>query len=297
MLLVEPDFYKRFHCTAEKCSHSCCIGWEIDIDGDSLAYYAGLEGGLAREIQKNIRLKPEPHFLLDERERCPFLQRDGLCRLICEIGEEALCDICREHPRFYHFFENRTERGLGLCCEEAARLLLEGEKPLGFIGFGEPDAPGPALLLRERVYAVLRDGSFPLFRRMRFAANLCGTDFKLPDMAVWAGFYMGLERLDGAWTECLGLLLKRGRELDLETALNKMRYERLAEYFVFRHFAAEDEGRCAAALCFCFLSVCFICALDVLEGERQEHVRLYSSEIEYSDENIGLILDEIDRRA
>lgn len=296
MLLMEPDFYKRFHCTAEKCSHSCCIGWEIDIDGDSLAYYAGLEGELAREIQKNIRLKPEPHFVLDERERCPFLQRDGLCRLICEIGEEALCDICREHPRFYQFFNNRTERGLGLCCEEAARLLLEGEGALRFKTYGEPDEPEKLLLLREKVYAALRDGTISLYRRMRSAANLCGTDFKLPDMASWAGFYQGLERLDGAWTECLGLLLKRGQELDLETALNKMRYERLAEYFVFRHFAAEDEGRCAAALCFCFLSVCFICALDMLEGESLEHVRLYSSEIEYSDENIGLILDEIDRR-
>lgn len=296
MFYVEPDFYKSFKCQAEKCAHSCCVGWEIDIDEESLAYYSGLEGALAREIKESICREPEPHFILDEGERCPFLRQDGLCRLICEIGEEALCDICREHPRFYHFFENRTERGLGLCCGEAARLLLEGDGPLGFQTYGEPDEPGPVLLLRERIYAALRDGSQPLYQRMRSAAALCGTEFKMPDMVSWAGFYMGLERLDGAWTECLGLLLEKGPEAELKTALDKMRYERLAEYFVFRHFSAWDMEHWGAALRFCFLSVCFICALDALEGESGEHARLYSSEIEYSDENIGLILDEIDRR-
>ena len=34
MVYAEPDFYGKFKCTAEKCRHSCCIGWEIDIDDD-----------------------------------------------------------------------------------------------------------------------------------------------------------------------------------------------------------------------------------------------------------------------
>ena len=35
MVYAEPDFYGKFKCTAEKCRHSCCIGWEIDIDKKS----------------------------------------------------------------------------------------------------------------------------------------------------------------------------------------------------------------------------------------------------------------------
>ena len=32
MKLYAPEYYKQFQCIADKCTHSCCIGWEIDID-------------------------------------------------------------------------------------------------------------------------------------------------------------------------------------------------------------------------------------------------------------------------
>ena len=34
MRIIAPDYYREFHCIADKCRHSCCIGWEIDIDAD-----------------------------------------------------------------------------------------------------------------------------------------------------------------------------------------------------------------------------------------------------------------------
>ena len=37
MIFRTPDFYRDFHCIADRCSDSCCIGWEIDIDPDTLA--------------------------------------------------------------------------------------------------------------------------------------------------------------------------------------------------------------------------------------------------------------------
>ena len=123
MKTVRPDFYDDFKCIADKCRHSCCIGWEIDIDSDSYEYYMGIEGKLGEDLRKNISADSEPHFCLCENERCPFLECNGLCRLINELGEESLCDICAEHPRFYNYFDDREEMGLGLSCEEVARLL------------------------------------------------------------------------------------------------------------------------------------------------------------------------------
>ena len=46
MILRVPSYYKTFQCIADKCEHSCCIGWEIDIDEDSYDYYMGIEGAL-----------------------------------------------------------------------------------------------------------------------------------------------------------------------------------------------------------------------------------------------------------
>ena len=38
MKLIAPDYYNKFSCIADKCRHSCCVGWEIDIDENTNEY-------------------------------------------------------------------------------------------------------------------------------------------------------------------------------------------------------------------------------------------------------------------
>ena len=51
MILRVPSYYKTFQCIADKCEHSCCIGWEIDIDEDSYDYYMGIEGAFGERLK------------------------------------------------------------------------------------------------------------------------------------------------------------------------------------------------------------------------------------------------------
>lgn len=44
-----------------------------------------------------------------------------------------LCEICREHPRFYARYGDFYDMGEGLCCEEAASLLFLNTSPLKLI--------------------------------------------------------------------------------------------------------------------------------------------------------------------
>lgn len=37
-----PSYYKDFRCIASDCTENCCIGWEIDVDEQTLAYYKSL---------------------------------------------------------------------------------------------------------------------------------------------------------------------------------------------------------------------------------------------------------------
>ena len=37
--IVMPDYSIGFQCIAGKCRHSCCVGWEIDIDDDTYEMY------------------------------------------------------------------------------------------------------------------------------------------------------------------------------------------------------------------------------------------------------------------
>ena len=265
----------------------CGLILEIDVDEDSLEYYQSIPGELGEELRRQIALEPSPHFRLSPDERCPFLRPDGLCRLIVQLGEDSLCDICALHPRFFNDYPGRTEMGLGLCCEEAARLLTEGEGPLRFLAQsdGEGDeAPTPLLKLREKIFALLADETQTLTARMDSALGLLGQ--RLPDFdgEATAAFFLTLERMDEAWT---ALLKKLEPALKLEPRLSLPRYARLAAYLVYRHFAAaEAESEAAKRLQFCFHAVRLVCALEPYSPDA---LRLFSAEIEYSDENVEKI--------
>ena len=151
MKIIAPDYYADFRCIAGACRHTCCAGWEVDIDGESLARYRA-DGEIAPYIDET----DAPHFRLTDGERCPFLNKENLCELILRRGEDILCQICRDHPRFRNYWTDRTEIGLGLVCEEAARLILSRPEPMQLVelsddGCGETAPEDEAWLLDLRV--------------------------------------------------------------------------------------------------------------------------------------------------
>lgn len=185
----KPGYYDRFRCKASDCSENCCVGWEIDIDEVTANQYRQMTGELGRRLRDMIEW-PEreeqhaeemeeeqpPHFIL-QGERCPFLEKDNLCEIIRELGEENLCEICREHPRYYEWFEGLTEKGLGLCCEAAAELILESPEKAGFVLCFEEeeeedgDNLAPPLLVglliaRETAFYLLQNRERPAGERL-----------------------------------------------------------------------------------------------------------------------------------
>ncbi len=288
MLFVRPDFYDDFICRASACRHSCCVGWEIDIDGESLARYEAVEGSFGDELRACIDRTPSPHFRLAEGDCCPLLRADGLCRLILALGEDSLCDICASHPRFYNEAPGRIEAGLGLCCEEAARLLCASEAPLLLLAEDDGEAPLPsesdALKLRGEIFAVLAEKG-DLRARLSRALGLVGAAPPAFRPAEAAVFLLRLERMDEAWTALLRALPASVPREDLSPVLG-----RVAAYLVYRHFPLTGKREAAAdALRFCRFSVELIAALSAL-APLEEVLRLWSAEIEYSDENTAKII-------
>ena len=141
MKIYVPDYYKDFQCKADRCEHTCCVGWEIDIDSDSLSRFRSMP-----EISPYIEEGETPHFRLDAGDRCPFLRQDGLCEMIVRHGEDILCQICADHPRFRNYWSDRVEIGLGLVCEEAARIILSREKPMALVLLEDDRRDGSAVV-------------------------------------------------------------------------------------------------------------------------------------------------------
>lgn len=313
MLQIVPDYYGRFRCLAGACRHSCCIGWEIDVDEQALACYSALPGALGEKLRGAVSQGDTPHFLLTaESERCPFLTEGNLCELILSGGEELLCQICRDHPRFRTFLPDRTETGLGLCCEAAAALVLAQKERPHFVRTGEdgePDRKIEALLaIRDDIMSTIFDRSLSLDARMEEILRLTCAKLPARNMAAWAEFLLPLERLDESWTELLYLLGERGDSVNITQFQAYMsarvtEYEQLLAYFIFRHFMkGYEDGDPSGKAAFAVLSVRIILTLGALLWEKRggftfddqaELSRMYSAEIEYSEDNLDALFDEL----
>lgn len=305
MKLIAPDYYNSFSCIASLCRHSCCVGWDIAVDNDTYEYYKGVSGALGEKLKKSISVTDEGAcFAVDENLRCPFLKSDGLCELICELGEESLCDICADHPRFRSFFSDRTEIGLGLSCEAAAGLILSKKEKAKLIvleddGVNEiPDEEETALLkYRDNLIAIAQDREFTVEERTENLLDFCG--FDLPQMSYedWMSFYSSLERLDEEWEEKI-MLLKKADKFCIENELQTA-FEQLLVYFLYRHVpSALDDGDVVSKVGFAVISVKIIAAIfSQYQKKNMETLadlaRMYSAEIEYSDENPERIFELI----
>ena len=302
MKIIAPDYYKDFSCIADKCNHNCCIGWEIDIDEDSLKYYKTIKSDFGDKLNKNICTDVEvPYFVLAEKERCPFLNDNNLCEIYINLGEEHLCQICSDHPRFRNFFDFRIEIGIGLACEEAARLIITKESPMQLICIDNDDESEMSddevfLNFRQKIFSILQNRKLDLHKRI---INLCDefdipkTDFKIKDIIK---LYSSLEILDEVWLEKLEKLNDCTYNFSSDVSMI-IPEEQLLIYFLYRHLPeAQYDGLYKERIMFSVLSVIIIDMLYYAHSCKSikdliEFSRMYSAEIEYSEDNINKILE------
>lgn len=131
MIHSYPDYYKEFSCIADKCEATCCAGWQIVVDEDSLKKYKKVTGEFAGRIRDGVDFK-EGVFRQNPGKRCAFLNENNLCDMYTALGEEAFCETCRHYPRHIEEFENVREFTLSASCPEAARILLSRKEPVTF---------------------------------------------------------------------------------------------------------------------------------------------------------------------
>lgn len=306
MLQVFPDYYKDFRCIAGACRHSCCIGWEIDVDEETLAYYDTVEGELGERLRRSISREGTPHFCLGQQERCPFLNEKNLCDIITRLGEEHLCQICADHPRFRCELPGRIETGLGLCCEAAGRLILGRKESLRLIVTGDGGEEDEITQLRDEILALLARREIPITERMSEALSLCGGKKSEKSLSGWAELLLGLERLEEDWTDILGELAGNTVDFvdfDRHMMERQTEYEQFFAYLIYRHLAnAADEVDLAARCGFAVLGTELLHALGALQFEKTgaftfddqvELARRISAEIEYSDDNFDAVLEEL----
>lgn len=273
---IYPDFYDDFCCKADKCQHTCCAGWEIDIDAATVARYQQLAGSVGEAIRQNIvEVDGTWQFMLGPGDRCPFLRGDGLCELIRRADESVLCDICANHPRFFMGLGDYELAGVGLSCEKSCELLLAEEKLLSF-----RTETGEKLSLRE------------VLQRLSLPANdedLCYQTGLTADDAVFVlDCLQKTEPIDENWTAQLAQLRSEDMELEAEVPQT---FDRIYQYILYRALEHVPQYGWGTVLSYAQLNTDFIYLHYQLTGELAESTRRWSEQIEYSTENVRLLME------
>ena len=323
MIFIKPSFYDEFKCISSKCTDNCCIGWEIDVDDESLLKYDTVSGDFGKRIKENLISSEDGStcFRLCENERCAFLNKNNLCDIIINCGEGALCDICREHPRFYEWFPGVTECGLGLCCEEACRLLVENGVSLVEENDGEEilllDKEETAesdtyifiAAFREILFDILSNTELSLEEKivkiLEKTEHFTGERLKLRRDEKLLNLYLSTEPIDDLWSAFIGDMVNKLNDITKQSAQlitqesNKI-YSAVLSYIIYRHLIKSVfDGRVAQRLCFCLESLRFIMLSDMKTmaekgnislNDRIDNIKRWSKQIEYSEENTELLI-------
>lgn len=187
MYYRKPHYYDKFSCTAEQCPDTCCAGWQIVIDENSLEKYSNVSGDFGIRLLNSINWR-EGIFEQYEK-RCSFLNAENLCDIYMELGADALCDTCRLYPRHIEEFENLREFSLSLSCPVAAKMILQCQEPVRFLEEEdekeecEEDFEDFDFLLfdcllevREKLFSIVQNRTIPIEKRMycvlKIAKNL-----------------------------------------------------------------------------------------------------------------------------
>lgn len=320
--IIVPDHYKRFVCAADRCPDTCCKGWDIVVDDETLAFYR--ETGDKRLLERIAPDSDGDMVITFENGVCPFLE-GGLCSVQKRYGERRICTTCRVFPRVCHDYTEFEERLLTLACPETARLMIVGRED-----FRELDGLRVSrtdngylreymnflLAVRERTFSLLRSDE-PFVQKMKSVFSFTEHAQALIDNEIFDE-----ARLDGCPDLAFcGTVQDRARIFGLHSRLDVMDENWLAEAVSCKDEALPDsiDGELASLVLYyaarytltavssydvittikrawCAAVVCG--ALISRENAENDPLRRaliyqkYSKEIEHSDENLDIMTDE-----
>ncbi len=295
MILKTPSFYKDFKCIAGACPDSCCQGWEVDADSQSLEYYKTLSGEIRKRID-SVLDKDEfgnTIFRLADKKRCPFLNDENLCDMHIAIGGEHTPYTCRMFPRFINDFGGTREMGVSFSCPVASDMMWNLKEPMSFVSelndlppqLNEIDAQTYFFLTkaREKAFKIVQNRSVSVSERL---VNLLDygveiqkelDDYPEPDDDIdFFEVFNNPELINPEWTE-------KVNNRKIKPVSNEVYNENIASYFIFRYMLnAVDDYDVLSKIKMAVIGVLVVTYF----GEDSWTIHLWSKETEHSQYNM-----------
>ncbi len=125
------SFLDKFHCSKGACPKTCCKGWQIFVDAETMKKIGQEPADRRKVLQRNIKGQKTGAPQIRKRlGTCPYHTGERLCGLQQEGRTDLMPRVCREYPRRTISYGAFAEIALELACPEAACLFLEEKEPL-----------------------------------------------------------------------------------------------------------------------------------------------------------------------
>lgn len=293
------NLFNDFSCKMGDCKHSCCEKWVITIDKKTLKKYKKVKGNFGKRLAGGIDFN-KGEFINLKNGRCPFLNKENLCDIMICLGKKNVSKTCDLHPKFKTFFASFSEVGYGVSCEKACELLLSSNTPLLILSdqikLKKHEINGYEI--RNKLLKIIDDSSINLEDKVSMLFSEIKVDLSKNSNEHYQKLLLSLEFLDSNYYQKL-------QDLSLFNHLSygefRMQFDNILRYFIYRHalkdFSILDVYINSAFAIFSFLIVynLFISSNNLTIENLMEILRSYSTEIEYSENNLDLLYNEFEK--
>ncbi len=304
---IYPKYYEKFKCIADKCSDSCCKGWDVVVDDESEAFYNTVQGEFGEKIRSLTTTDNDgDRIFISQNGKCPFWNKDKLCDIYINLGEEHLCSTCQNFPRITQDYTAFAEHLLSFACPEATRLMLAEKNAYADFNSLDIDLSNvdyDSVLMdflldsRKTTAEILSDSTLPFAERLKkcllynqtVQTELDNDDIAQDsnthkvDHAFIFALHKELDTMSKEWTE----ILDKTDYIQKISDKHDEMFENLALYYIYRYYLTAIDS-------FDVLSTIkrIVCAyivighiLDAGYEEAEKIFTLYSKEVEHSYEN------------
>lgn len=287
-----PDYYKKFKCIANHCPDSCCQGWDVVVDKKSELLYNDVKGEFGDKLRKvTVTDEDGDRIFTLNNMRCPFWNKDELCDIYINLGEENLCETCKKFPRITMDYESFTEHTLSLACPEAARLILnedfiipEKNYNLNNVSYNRENMD-KLLNLRTEAQKIIINKDLPFRERLKQLLEYFGgkSNFSKRNIKFIFDIHERLEFINPEYKN----IIKKASDYNQSDKYDEI-YTRLAVYYLYRYFLNAVDGTDMLDTIKKLFCAYIITASIASAEENPDVIRIiqnYSKEVEHSYDN------------
>ena len=299
---IYPTYYKKFKCIANECPDSCCKDWDVVVDEESECFYNSVNTEFGEKIRSlTVTDNDGDRIFVSQNGKCPFWNKDMLCDIYINLGEEHLCETCKNFPRITQDYTDFVEHTLSLACPEGARLILEEENDYSefdnFI-YNESDKLMDFLLkARAKTSKIFKDRKLSFAQRLKEALRYnkdiqnsldeFSESESVSDLSYIFELHNKLEIMSNEWKEILASASKNEPDTN-----HDVEFERLALYYIYRYYLNAIDSYNVLSTIKRIACAYIVLSRCELERDCTRLMQLYSKEVEHSYENSEMLEDE-----